>query len=64
MKFLTRRSFYVGLLQVFGLGAISVGVGMWLRPLGVIVAGASLLWLAWGVSDDDAPAGRRLPRRG
>ncbi|HEX6968906.1 MAG TPA: hypothetical protein VF174_08890 [Micromonosporaceae bacterium] len=58
MKFLTRRPFLVGLLQVFGLSAISVGVGMWLLPLGVIVAGVSLLWLAWGVSDDDAPARR------
>lgn len=35
------------LLQVAGFAAISCAFGMWLLPVGIGVAGASLLIMAW-----------------
>jgi hypothetical protein len=36
-----------GVLQVAGFGLLSYAAGMWILPVGVAVAGVSLLLLAW-----------------
>lgn len=41
--FLRPRGTRAALLQVFGFGCLSVAAGMWLLPVGIAVAGASLL---------------------